>query len=130
MVSARARAQPADDTKSSYRVSLDRVDYEPAAITGTRLRVYLSAMSLQGQILDLTDPKQIRLYVGTSEKKLPFALGRYDASADTETDIVFLVQATADFTDALPQITDSLEHVLLDHLKYWLAAVIAVWFIR
>ncbi len=117
MVGARARAQPADDAKSSYRVSLDRVDYEPAAITGTRLRVYLSAMSLQGQILDLTDPKQIRLYVGTSEKKLPFALGRYDASADTETDIVFLVQATADFTDALPQITDSLEHVLLDHLK-------------
>lgn len=113
----RAEAQPAEDVKSSYRVSLDRVDYEPASITGTRLRVYLSAMSLQGQILDLTDPKQIRLYVGASEKKLPFALGRYDASAETETDIVFMVQATADFTDALPQIADSLEHVLLDHLK-------------
>ena len=117
MADARAQAQPADDAKPSYRVSLDRVDYEPATITGTRLRVYLSAMSLQGQILDLTDPKQIRLYVGTSEKKLSFALGRYDASADTETDIVVLVQATADFTEALPQITDSLEHVLIAHLK-------------
>ncbi len=117
VVGARARAQPADDAKTSYRVSLDRVDYEPAAITGTRLRLYLSATSLQGQILDLTDPKQIRLYVGTSEKKLPFALGTYDASADTETDIVFLVQATADFADALPPIQDAMEHVLFAHLK-------------
>ncbi|CAN5379877.1 hypothetical protein BH11MYX1_BH11MYX1_31920 [soil metagenome] len=116
-VGRHAQAQPADDVKSSYRVSLDRVDYEPASITGTRVRVYLSATSLQGQILDLTDPKQIRLFVGTSERKLPFALGAYSASADTETDIMVLVQATADFTDALPQIADSLEHVLLDHLK-------------
>lgn len=117
VVGTRAGAQPAADVKSSYRVSLDRVDYEPASVTGTRLRVYVSAMSLQGQILDLTDPKQVRLYVGNSEKKLPFALGRYDAIAGTETDIVILVQATADFTDALPQISDALEHALLDHLK-------------
>ncbi|MEO6772134.1 MAG: FHA domain-containing protein [Kofleriaceae bacterium] len=114
--SALARAQPADDAHPSYRASVDRVDLEPASIGGYRLRVYLSALSLQGQLLDLSDPKSIRLYLGSSEKRLPFALGSYGAT-DSETEIVFLVQATSDFADALPQIADSLEHVMLDHLK-------------
>ena len=109
-------AQPADDSHPGYRAIVDRIDLEPASITGVRLRVYLSALSLQGQLLDLGDPKSIRLYFGTTEKKIPFSLGRYDAT-DGDTEIVFLVQATADFSDALPQITDSIEHVMLDHLK-------------
>jgi len=111
-----ARAQPSDDAKPTYHASVDRVDFEPASIGGYRLRVYLSALSLQGQLLDLTDPKSIRLYVGSSEKKLPFALGTYGAT-DAETEIIFVVQATGDFAEALPQIADSLEHVMLDHLK-------------
>lgn len=115
-ISTVARAQPSDDTKPTYRASVDRVDFEPASIGGYRLRVYLSALSLQGQLLDVTDPKSIRLYVGSSEKKLPFALGTYGAT-DAETEIIFLVQATGDFADALPQIADSLEHVMLDRLK-------------
>ena len=114
--SALARAQPADDAKPSYRATVDRVDLEPASIGGYRLRVYLSALSLQGQLLDLGDPKSIRLYLGASEKKLPFSLGSYGAT-DAETEIVFLVQATGDFADALPQIADSLEHVMFDHLN-------------
>lgn len=111
-----AYAQPAEDAHPSYRVTVDRVDLEPASVTGYRLRVYLSALSLQGQLLDLGDPKSIRLFFGGSEKKIPFSLGTYDQTAG-ETEIVILVQATADFTEALPQIADSLEHVLLDHLK-------------
>jgi hypothetical protein len=114
--SALAHAQPADDAKPSYRASVDRVDLEPASIGGYRLRVYLSALSLQGQLLDLGDPKSIRLYLGGSEKKLPFALGSYGAT-DADTEIIVLVQATGDFADALPQIADSLEHVMFDHLK-------------
>jgi FHA domain len=111
-----AYAQPAEDAHPSYRVTVDRVDLEPASITGYRLRVYLSALSLQGQLLDLGDPKSIRLFFGPSEKKIPFSLGTYDQTAG-ETEIVILVQATADFTEALPQIADSLDHVLLEHLK-------------
>ena len=111
-----ARAQPADDAKPTYHASVDRVDLEPASIGGYRLRVYLSALSLQGQLLDVTDPKSIRLYLGGSEKKLPFALGSYGAT-EAETEIIVLVQATGDFADALPQIADSLEHVMFDHLK-------------
>ncbi|HEY0253026.1 MAG TPA: hypothetical protein VGC41_15930, partial [Kofleriaceae bacterium] len=98
-----AFAQPATDERSNYRLVVDRVDLEPASITGQRLRVYVSATSLQGQLLDLSDPKAVRLYLGQSEKKYPFALGRYEGSAN-ETAIVILVQATADFADAMPMI--------------------------
>lgn len=111
-----ASAQPADDTKPNYHAVADRVDFERSSIGGYRLRVYVSALALGGQLLDVSDPKAIKLMIGTSEKKLPFSLGTY-AATESETDIVFVVQASSDFTDALPQISDSLEHVLLDHLK-------------
>ncbi|MFT3700275.1 MAG: FHA domain-containing protein [Kofleriaceae bacterium] len=114
-----AFAQPAtDDRSANYRLVVDRVELEPAAIGGNRLRLYVTGTALGGQLLDLSgDPKNVRLYVGQSEKKLPFALGRYEVSAGNETAIVVLVQATADFGDVLPTISDAIEHQLLDHLK-------------
>ncbi|MEO8551343.1 MAG: FHA domain-containing protein [Kofleriaceae bacterium] len=116
VTSSLASAQPVEDTKPTYHAVADRVDFERASIGGFRLRVYVSALSLQGQLLDVSDPKAIKLMLGTSEKKWPFTLGTY-AATDGETDIVFVVQASSDFTDSLPQIADSLEHVLLEHLK-------------
>lgn len=104
----------ADDepAKVSYRAVADRVDLEPSLLSGYRLRVYLSALSIQGQLLDLTDPKSIKLYVGASEKKLPYALGSYDAT-HSETAIVVLVQAGLDYSEALPHIQDSIDRDLL-----------------
>jgi len=105
-----AHAGGDDDTsKQSYRAVLDRVDLEPSSLTGYRLRVYLSALALQGQLLDLTDPKSIKLYLGNSEKKAVYALGTYDGTG-ADTAIVFMVQTSVDYGDALPQIADSLEH--------------------
>ena len=116
VLASTARADGGDDsTKPSYRAVVDRVDLEPASITGYRLRVYLSALALQGHLLDLTDPKSIKLYLGTSEKKLPYTLGTYAATA-ANTELVFVVQTTADFADALPMISDSLDRELLGHL--------------
>lgn len=119
MLAGLAFGQPADDQRSAnYRLVVDRVELEPSSLTGPRLRVYASATSLGGQLLDLSgDPKNIRLYVGASEKKLPFALGRYEAASGNETAIVLLVQATADFSDAMPMISEAIEHQLLDHVK-------------
>ena len=110
VLSSTARAQ--EDARPSYRAVVDRVELEPASITGQRLRVYLSALSLAGQRLDLTDPKSIRLYIGSGEKQLPYALGTYDVTGG-DTVVVVLVQVSADFTDALPTITDTLDRELL-----------------
>lgn len=103
----------AEDT--SYFAVIDRVDLEPASIGGYRLRVYVSALSLQGQVLDLSDPKSVKLLLGRSERRLPFALGTYDAT-NSDTEMVVLVQATADFADALPSIADALDRELLEKL--------------
>ncbi len=111
-----AHAQDADETRHSYRTVIDRVDLEPAAVTGLRLRVYLSAQTLGGQQLDLaSDAKSIKLYLGSSELKAPFALGAY-AGTPSETAVVVLVQATLDYQDALPQIADALDRDLLGAL--------------
>jgi hypothetical protein len=105
-----------DPTHPAYRAVVDRAELEPASITGLRLRVYLSALAIGGQMLDLTDPKSIKLYVGGGEKKFPYALGTY-AATGSSIDMVVLVQITSDFTDALPMIADSMDRDLLAHLS-------------
>jgi len=102
----------ADD---SYRAVIDRVDLEPAAIGGLRLRVYLSAVAVQGQLLDLSEPKSIKAIVGGSELKAPYALGAYGGTT-AETAIVFVVESTAAYADVLPVISDALDASLMTSL--------------
>lgn len=109
-VRAHADDQPA--TRPGYRVVIDRVDLEPAAIGGQRLRVELSALALQGQLLDLTDPKSIKLLVGTSELKAPYALGTYGATR-AATAIVIVVQGTLEYSEVLPIVTEALDQTVL-----------------
>ena len=111
----RATAEDDDSTRHTYRAVVDRVDLEPSSLTGMRLRVYLSALALQGQLLDLTDPKTIKLKIGSSEKKVPYALGTFDATKG-DIAIVVLVQATLDYGDAMPLIGDALDRSLLSAL--------------
>ena len=111
-----AFADEDEHAKLSYRAVVDRVELEPAALTGYRLRVHLSALALQGQLLDLTDPKSIKLYLGASEKKLPYALGTYEATA-SQTAIVIMVQASLDFTEALPMIAEAIDRDLFGALN-------------
>src|SRR5258706_13419518 len=87
-----AGAQPADTMASTNRAVIDRIDLEPSVLTGQRMRVYLSAVSLQGSLLDL-DFKSTKVLANGSELKAPFALGAYSGMT-TETVIVVVVQAT------------------------------------
>ena len=108
-------ARPGAARADAYRAVVDRVELEGASITGQRLIVYLSALSIEGQRLDLTDPKSIRLFIGSSERKLPYALGTYGATGG-DTAIVVLLQVSIDFTAALPTIVDALDRHLLGAL--------------
>ena len=63
-----------ENVKPSYRIVVDRVEHEPASITGSRLAIFVSALSLQGQQLDLNEPNTIKTLVGASELKAPFAI--------------------------------------------------------
>ena len=108
----------ADDeqAKHSYRAVVDRVDLEPSTLSGYRLRVYLSALSINGQLLDLTDPKSIKLKLGASEKKIPYSLGTYGAT-HAETALVIMVQGTLDYSDTLQMIAESIDRDLLGQLS-------------
>ena len=112
------RAAQADDdpTHSSYRAVIDRVELEPSSLGGVRLRVYLSALAIGGQLLDLSDGKSVKLTIGGGEHKYPYALGTYVATGSS-TDIIVLVQITSDFADALPMISDAIDRELLAHLN-------------
>jgi len=100
--------------RPSYHTVVDRVDLEPAAVTGMRLRVYLSPLALEGGLLDL-EPKNIKLFLGPTEKKAPFATGIYEGTGG-ETAVVFVVEGTVDYQDALPLIADAIDHEVLREL--------------
>ncbi len=104
----------ADDApaKPSYRLVVDRVDHEPAAITGSRLRIQLSALTLQGQLIDLSDPKTIKTYLGTSELKAPYALGTFGGTKEAIA-LVIVVQSSDDYTEVLRVIAETLDTNLL-----------------
>lgn len=116
VLAARPAAAPADDGgPASYRAVIDRVDLEPASIGGLRLRIELSAMATQGQRLDLSDPKSIKLLVGGSKLEAPFALGTYGATG-ADTAIVIVLEANLAYAETLPSILSTLDEIVLSAL--------------
>lgn len=109
-----ARAE--DDVSFSYRAVVDSAELEPSTLTGDRLRVYLSALSLDGHQLDVSDPKSIRLYVGASELKAPFSLGTFGAT-DAELAIVFVIESSQAYADVLPAIQETIDGSILQAVK-------------
>src|SRR5512140_3144131 len=104
VLAARPAVAPAQSaTSSSYRAVLDKVDLEPASVGGLRLRVKLSALTMQGGLIDLNGPKTIKLVIGGSKVDAPYALGPYGAT-NADTAIVFVVEANLPYADALPKL--------------------------
>jgi hypothetical protein len=108
----RARA---DDAAPLYRVVIDRADLEPASVGGARLTVELSALDLYGKLLDLSDPRSIKLMVGGSKLDAPYARGAYGATS-SDTAIVFVIQANLAYAEALQTIAATLDDAVLTKL--------------
>ena len=113
-----------DAAPPSYRAVIDRADLEPASIGGTRLTVELSALDLYGKLLDLSDPKSIKLMVGGSKLDAPYARGAYGATS-SETAIVFVIQANLAYAEALPTIATALDDVVSKLPDRTQAAIVA-----
>nr|HEX4312791.1 vWA domain-containing protein [Kofleriaceae bacterium] len=85
-----------------YRAVVDR-----AELDGGRLRVYVSALSAGGQLLDLTEPGAIHARIDGAEVGAPYALARF-AAQPVDTEVVLVVEVAPAYADALPAITDAL----------------------
>ena len=99
------------------RALVDRVTLEPSSLGGQRLQIALSLVSLQGQVIDFTEETQIRLVIGSSKQDAPYAHGSYSAIASAETAIVFVIQTSLDFGDALPVISETIDGNVLGVLS-------------
>ncbi|HEY5936918.1 MAG TPA: FHA domain-containing protein [Kofleriaceae bacterium] len=112
LVSTRAHADDEPVDVSTSRVVVDRVDLEPSVLGGTRLRVFVSAVTQQGKVVDLTEPKSLKINAGNTNLNLPYALGRFGASK-SELALVILLQTTIDFAEVTPAILETLDSQLL-----------------
>jgi len=114
---ARAHADDGEaNVKPTYRLVVDRIEHEPASITGSRLTIFVSAMTLQGQRLDLaSEANTIKTLVGASELKAPYALGQFSATKE-QLALVVVVQATLEYQEVLPIILEALDSSLLTRL--------------
>jgi FHA domain len=99
----------------SKSVTLDAVTLEPSRLTGYhRLRAYVSAMTLEGDLLDVT-PGNLRLMVGGSALRAPYGVGHF-ALSDAELSVVIVIEAAFEYAQVLPTIQEVLAEELLAKL--------------
>lgn len=116
LLAARPEPAAADDAAPpSYFAVIDRVELEPASVGGLRLQVELSALTLQGNLLDLSDPKSIKAIVGGSKLDAPYARGAWGATGE-DAAIVFAIQANLAYAEVLPAIAGALDDAVLSKL--------------
>jgi hypothetical protein len=106
--------------RSYDRVTLDRVDVEPSTLPGlARVRAFVSALSLtrtgRDHVLRLEGDRPWRLKIGSSDKRIPYAIGRY-GQADAPTAVVVVVATSSEFAEALPAARAALRDVLVPGL--------------
>lgn len=96
-------------------VTLDAITLEPTRLPGfSRLRAYVSAMSLEGDLLAI-DLAGLQLQVGSSPLRAPRGVGRFAAS-DAELSVVIIIEATLEYAPVFPLLQEVLTEELLTKL--------------
>lgn len=109
---APARADEAGPSR--YRAVIDRVELEPDTLGGLRLRATVSALDLGGQLLDLGDPRSLKVTASGSKLDSP-VVGNY-AATNRDTAIVFVIEANAAYGETMGALLSTLDDVLLSKL--------------
>ncbi len=85
-------------------LKLDRVEAEPSWFEGiARVRVYVSAVTLEGGTIPVAGKKQWTLQLGSSKKKLPYLAGHFKA-VDDEIAVALVIETAEAFSGVLAQI--------------------------
>lgn len=83
-------------------LKLDRVTVEPSPLAGlARVRVYVSAVRLEGEVIPVNGAGAWSLQLGASRKRLPYVAGTF-AGTGEDLAVALVVQTSSEFTEALP----------------------------
>lgn len=108
-------ASPRPALAQAKSVTLDALTLEPTRLPGTsRLRAYVSALSLEGDLLAI-DPSNLQLQLGSTPLRAPRGVGRFAAS-DAELSVVIILEATLDYAPVFPLLQEVLNEELLTKL--------------
>lgn len=109
-------AGPARAEVAHQRLVLDQAVVEPSLIPGlARLRLHVTAVDLNGAVIDLSGDKRFTVVVGGSPRRAPLLVGQADAAADPLA-MVLVVENAADYQADLGTITGALADDLLGKL--------------
>lgn len=112
--SSHAESSPA--AVPSARLIVDRATVEPSALPGfLRVRLLVSAVALEGGLLDLDNGKQVKLFAGASAQTWPVAIGRFGRTP-LPLSVMVLVQNSMEFGEVTPTVVAGLEKQLAQAL--------------
>ncbi len=109
-----AAGQPAGAADSSGPpwLKLDRVEVADSFLHGhARVRVFVSAITLEGGTIPITGKKEWQLQLGSSKKRIPYLAGQWK-EVDEDLAVMIVVNTGADFARELPKIQEALRQML------------------
>ena len=98
--------------KSDTRLRLDRALAEPSYFDGfVRLRLFATAVTLQGRFIPLTGKKAFQLKIGSSKKRVPYLVGAFGGT-DERLAIAIVINRGFEYTGNFEEIKDAFEPFL------------------
>lgn len=89
-------------------LKLDRVTAEPSWLEGiARVRLYVSAITLEGGVIPISGKNEWVLQVGSAKKKLPYLTGQFKGVQDDDVAVMLVVDTSFEMAADLPAIKEA-----------------------
>jgi hypothetical protein len=93
-------------------LKLDRVEVTPSFVDDmARVRVFVSAITLEGGTIAVTGKKEWQLQIGSSKKRIPYLAGQWQ-HVDEDLAVMIVVNTGGDFAEQLPKIEEALKELV------------------
>jgi len=113
IATALPRPAVAASRKGPPWLKLDRAVAEPSWVRGlARLRLYVSAITLQGGTIEIHGDKAWTLQLGSTKKKLPYLVGRFKALKDDDLAVAIIVCSSGDYAPELAKIKKAVAELI------------------
>ena len=106
----------ADEPANTMRVVLDSATVEPSTLPGlARVNLAVSALDLNGQVVDVSGKKTWKLTVGSGEKHAPYVAGTFTGTGHPLA-LVIVLETAGEYQDDFETIKNALTTSLLSKL--------------